>query len=149
MSCEDYKHLMTGYLDDELPDAERERLESHLRACEPCTRELEEFRTIKEHLTMIKFKEPSDAELERYWSRVYNRLERGVGWILFSLGAIVVLCWAAFEFIEEMIKDPEMSLVLKIGVISLIVGGIVLFVSLVRERLTVKKTDKYSREVER
>jgi len=149
VSCEDYKHLMTGYLDGELPDAQRERLESHLRACEACTGELEEFRTIKEHLTMIKFKEPSDTELERYWSRVYNRLERGVGWILFSLGAIVVLCWAAFAFIDEMIKDPDISWVLKIGVVSLIVGAVVLFVSLVRERLTVRKTDKYSREVER
>jgi len=69
--------------------------------------------------------------------------------LLFSLGVIVVLCWAAFEAIEEMIKDPGISLVLKIGVVSLIVGGVVLFVSIARERLTVRKTDKYPREVER
>ena len=98
---------------------------------------------------MIKFKEPSDAELERYWRSVYNRLERGVAWILFSLGAIVVICWGAFLAIEEMIKDPAISIVLKVGVVALIVGGVVLFVSLVRERLTLRKTDKYSREVER
>ena len=98
---------------------------------------------------MIKFKEPSDAELERYWSRIYNRLERGVGWILFSLGAIVLICWGAFEAIEEMIQDPGISLALKVGVVALIVGGAILLVSAVRERLTVRKTDKYSREVER
>jgi len=148
MSCEDYRQLITGY-DDELSVADRERLESHLRACDACRRELDELAAFKEHLTMIKFKEPSDAELERYWSRIYNRLERGLGWILFSLGAIVVLCWAAFEAIEEVIKDPGISLVLKVGVVSLIVGGVVLFVSIVRERLTIRKTDKYSREVER
>ena len=149
MSCEDYRQLITGYVDDELSVADRQRLESHLRACDACRRELEELVAFKEHLTMLKFKEPSDAELQRYWSSIYNRLERGVGWILFSLGAIVVLCWGAFEAIEEMIKDPAISLVLKVGVVSLIVGGVVLFVSLVRERLTVRKTDKYSREVER
>ena len=149
MSCQDYRQLMTGYIDGELPDAQRRELESHLRACEACTRELEEFVAIKENLTMIKFKEPSDAELERYWGRVYNRLERGVAWILFSLGAIVVLCWGAFKMIEEIIQDPNISLVLKIGVVSLVVGVVVLFVSMVRERLTVRKTDKYSREVER
>ena len=149
MSCEDLGHLITGYVDGELSDAERRKLEDHLAACEACRRELDECATIKEHLTMIKFKEPSDAELERYWRSVYNRLERGAAWILFSLGAIVVICWGAFLAIEEMIKDPGISIVLKVGVVALIVGGVVLFVSLVRERLTLRKTDKYSREVER
>lgn len=149
MSCQDYRQLMTGYIDGELSDAQRRELESHLRDCEACARELGEFVAIKENLTMIKFKDPSDAELERYWGRVYNRLERGVGWILFSLGAIVVLSWGAFELLEEIVQDPNVSLVLKVGVVALVVGVVVLFVSLVRERLTVRKTDKYSREVER
>jgi len=149
MSCENYREWITGYVDDELPPPQREQLEDHLRACEACKRELEESLALKEHLTMIKFKEPSDAQLERYWSRIYNRLERGVGWILFSLGAIVLICWGAFEAIEEMIQDPGISLVLKVGVVALIVGGAILLVSAVRERLTVRKTDKYSQEVER
>jgi len=149
MSCEDYRQWITGYVDDELPAPQREQLEDHLRACETCQQELEESLALKEHLTMIKFKEPSDAQLERYWSRIYNRLERGVGWILFSLGAIILTCWAAFEAIEEMIEDPNISLVVKVGVVALIVGVVVLLVSAVRERLTVRKTDKYSREVER
>ncbi|MFH1265309.1 MAG: zf-HC2 domain-containing protein, partial [Planctomycetota bacterium] len=100
MSCENYREWITGYVDDELPAPQREQLEDHLRACEACQRELKESLALKEHLTMIKFKEPSDAELNRYWGRIYNRLERGVGWILFSLGAIVMICWGAFEAIE-------------------------------------------------
>ena len=98
---------------------------------------------------MIHFKEPTDAELDRYWSSVYNRLERSLGWILFSLGAIVVLSWTAFLVLEELLGDPEISLLLKIGVVSLVIGLVVLFVSLVRERLTIRKTDKYSREIDR
>ena len=98
---------------------------------------------------MIQFREPSDAELDRYWSNVYNRLERGLGWILFSLGAILLLCWGAFAAIEEMIQDPNVSMVIKIGVVALVAGLVVLFVSIARERLTMRKTDKYSREVER
>lgn len=149
MSCQHYRPLLTGYVDDELDDAQREQLERHLSACQACARELEELAAFKEHLAMLKFKEPSDAELERYWSRVYNRLERGVGWILFSLGSIILLSWGAFKLIEEMIHDPQITLWVKIGVVSLIVGIVVLFVSAVRERLTVRRTDKYSREVER
>ena len=143
MSCEYCRQLMSGYIDNELSVEQREQLEDHLLTCDACKRELEEFVAIKEHLTMIKFKEPSDAELARYWNSVYNRLERGAGWLLFSLGAIILLCYGAFKLIEEI------ALLLKIGVISLIFGSVALFVSLVRERLTLRKTDKYSREVER
>ncbi len=149
MNCETYKQWISGYVDEELGVEERRQLESHLSTCESCRRELEELVQLKESLAMIQFKEPSDAELDRYWGNVYNRLERGVGWICFSLGAIMLLCWGAFAMIEELIQDPGVSMVVKTGVVALIVGAVILFVSIARERLTVRKTDKYSREVER
>lgn len=149
MSCEDFKPLMMGYLDGELEDRRRDRFEQHLRDCEDCRRELKQFRRMMEELNMVEFREPSDAELERYWSGIYNRLERGVAWIFFSLGAIILLAYGGFKLVEEIIKDPEIALLLKIGVLALIFGGVVLFVSLVRERLALLKTDKYSREVKR
>ena len=109
----------------------------------------EGFAELKAGLAMIKFKEPTDAELERYWRGIYNRLERGLAWILFSVGAIIVLCYGAFELLEEMIKDPSIALILKIGVGALVLGGVALFVSILRERLAVRAKDKYSKEVER
>jgi predicted anti-sigma-YlaC factor YlaD len=149
MNCDDYRPWISGYVDEELAPQEREQLESHLQSCESCRRELEELVQFKEQLAMIQFNEPTDAELDRYWRSVYNRLERGLGWILFSLGTILLLCWGAFEVIEEMIRDPNVSMVVKIGVVALVVGLVVLFVSIARERLTIRQTDKYSREVER
>lgn len=149
MNCEHYKQWISGYVDEELDAGEREQLENHLSSCESCRRELEELVQFKESLAMIQFKEPSDAELDRYWSNIYNRLERGVGWICFSLGAILVLCWGAFAMIEELIQDPDVSITVKIGMVALIVGAVILFVSIARERLTVRKADKYSQEVER
>ena len=89
MSCHEYQDLISGYLDDELPQDQRQRLENHLQTCNSCAETLRQLTTMKEELAMLKFKEPSDAELQRYWSGVYNRLERGIGWILFSLGSIV------------------------------------------------------------
>ena len=98
---------------------------------------------------MIKFKEPSDLELQRYWGGVYNRLERGAGWILLSLGIIVLASFAAIVMVQEMLGDPELPLLMKVGVVALVIGGVTLFVSVFRERLSIKKTDKYSREVQR
>ena len=136
-------------MDDELDAAELQQLERHLQTCESCRRELAELVEIKENLAMIRFKEPLDVELDRYWSSVYNRLERGVGWLCFSLGAILLLCWGALEIIEEMLLDPTLSLVVKTGTVALIVGTVILFVSLLRERLMIQRQDKYSREIQR
>ena len=149
MSCEEFKPMITGYLDDELSPEQRQRLEGHLSTCQECRGELANLGDLKENLAMIKFKEPSDAELERYWKSVYNRLERGLGWVLFSVGAIILLCYGGFKLIEQVIKDPRVALLFKIGLVALVFGVVILFVSLLRERLAVGKVDKYSKEIER
>jgi len=149
MNCVEFKPMMMGYLDGELPAEQRAQFEEHVAACEACARELSEFTKLKEELTTMKFKEPSDEELKQYWDGVYNRLERGLGWVLFSVGAIVLMCYGAFKLIEEMILNPNVALALKVGVVALLFGVVILFVSLLRERLVVRKVDKYSKEVER
>ena len=149
MSCEEFKPMITGYLDDELSPDQLKSLQEHLATCQDCAGELDNLRDLKENLAMIKFREPSDAELDRYWKSIYNRLERGLGWILFSAGAIIVLCYGGFRMIEQVIEDPSIDLLLKIGLVALVFGVVVLFVSLLRERLTIRKVDKYSKEIER
>ena len=149
MSCNEFNRMAGAYLDGELPEEERRRFEEHLASCDACRTELAELKRLTEDLNMMRFKEPGDEELQRYWAGVYNRLERGIGWILLSAGAILTLCYGAFKIIEEMIRDPAVSVVLKVGVCALIAGLVVLFVSLLRERLVVRKVDRYSREVER
>ncbi len=149
MSCDAFEPLLTGYVDGELSDEDRRRVEDHVASCPRCREALAELRGLKEELAMMTFKEPSDVELERYWASVYNRLERGLAWVLLSVGAGVLLSYAAFCLIEDFIKNPTVSLVLKIGVVALVVGGVVLFISLLRERLTVGRSDRYSKEVDR
>jgi predicted anti-sigma-YlaC factor YlaD len=149
MTCEEHKPKLSAYVDGELPADERERLEEHLAACEECRQELAELASLKEELKMIRFKEPTDAEIEQFWRSVYNRLERGIGWILFSVGAIVLLCYGAFKLVEEIIRDPTVAWAVKIGVVALLFGGVILFVSLLRERLAIRRKDRYSREVRR
>ena len=149
MSCEEFEPMIAGYLDGELSPPQRDHLDSHVACCDRCRRELAELTELKENLAMIGFKEPSDVELQRYWRSVYNRLERGLGWILFSIGAIILLCYGAFKLLEALIKDPKVVLSLKIGAVALAFGAVILFVSLLRERLAVRKVDKYSREIER
>ena len=149
MNCDDIEELIGPYCDGELPADQRQRVEDHLAGCETCRAELANLQALEEKLAMIEFAEPTDAGLELYWRGVYNRLERGVGWILLSIGAIIVLCYGGFKLIEEIVRDPSIALVFKFGFIALVFGAVILFVSLLRERLAVRKADRYSREIKR
>jgi predicted anti-sigma-YlaC factor YlaD len=141
--------LITGYIDGELSPEQRATLEKHLAECEDCRREMEQMSRLTEELAGMEFHEPSDDDLERYWSCVYNRLERRLGWVLFTIGAIAVICCCGFGLIEKVTRDPNVGLLLKIGVIALVVGIVLLFVSVLRERLAVCRSDQYSKRVKR
>jgi len=149
MTCHEHQERISGHLDGELSEHEARRFEEHLAVCRDCRDEWERLRNLKEDMAMLKFREPSDAELERYWRNVYNRLERGTGWILFSLGAIITLSYGSIKMFEVILDNADLPWVMKLGIVSLAVGAVVLFVSVVRERLMLRKGDKYSQEVQR
>ena len=144
-----YKQLLMALLDGELAPAERAELETHLADCRECRAELDGFRRLKEVTDMVRFEEPDDAVWASYWHGIYNRLERGLGWILLSLGAIVLLAYGTFRLVEGLFADPTVALLVKVGVGAGLLGIVVLVVSLVRERLFGLRSDRYSREVRR
>ena len=143
MACAEYKDLLMGYLDNELANGQREQLERHLAECKDCWEELEEFKKLKTITDDMELAEPEDKLWEDYWGGIYNRIERGIGWILFSIAAIVLLIYGGFRAIEEMVKDPTVDIILKVGLLVLIAGLAVLFVSVLRERLYFRKKDRY------
>jgi len=143
MTCDDYRELLMGCLDDELTADQRKTLESHLAGCAQCRAEFDDFRKLKAITDDVSLLEPEDKLWEQYWGSLYNRLERGLGWILFGMSAILLLIYGGFKMIEEIIKDPALGLGLKIGLLALIVGLAILLVSLVRERLYFRSRDRY------
>ncbi|MBN1456810.1 MAG: zf-HC2 domain-containing protein [Sedimentisphaerales bacterium] len=143
MTCQDYKDLMMGYLDNELDDDQKQIFEQHLLNCSDCKKELQEFRQLKEITDEVHFVELEDRIWDRYWSGVYNRIERGVGWILSSVAAIILLIYVGFKAIEDIIKDPTLGILLKVALLMLITGIATLFVSVLREKLYFRKKDRY------
>jgi len=143
MSCQDYKDLMMAYLDDELDAEQRKEFEEHLASCRQCSAEFEEFKGLKKLTENVNFVEPEERIWQQYWGGIYNRLERGIGWILFSVSAILLLIYAGFKVIEAVIKDPTVESWLKAALLVLLAGLAILFVSVARERLYFRKKDRY------
>ena len=143
MTCNNYKDLMMGYLDDELSDEQRTTFQEHLTDCSDCRLELEEFKKLKAITDDVTLMEPEDKIWQQYWGNIYNRLERGVGWILFGISAILLLIYGGFKMIEDIVNDPKTGFGLKVGLIALIIGLAILFVSVARERLHFWSKDRY------
>lgn len=148
MTCQEYKDLMMAYLDNELDEGQQRVFAQHLASCEHCTREMEEFRRLKQMTDEVDLVEPEDRLWQQYWGGVYNRIERGIGWVVFSLAGILLVVYGGFTAIEKVIEDPSVSLLLKVGLLALLVGLAILFVSVLRERIYFWSKDRY-RDVRR
>jgi hypothetical protein len=142
------EELKSKYFDGNLSEEEKKELGELIGKDNKVEKELEEMDKLKEVIDMLEPLDP-EKEWEEYWSSLYNRLERGIGWIVFSLGVILTFTFLGFQFIKELIRDPQIALYAKVGLIALILGLSILFASVLRERITLSRTDKYSKEVKR
>lgn len=143
-----FRQLMTGALDNELSAVEQAEFEQMLAASPERQNEWNQHRKLKELTMQLKFTHPPEEVWDRYGVNVYNRIERRAAWILVSLGAMVVLFFAGYKAVESMLADTQTPWLAKGGILALLAGGVILFVSVLREKLFTRKTDKY-REVQR
>jgi len=143
---EDKRKLLAGYVDGELSNEEREAFEREMQRDPQLRAELQEFRKLKEVTSMVRYADLPDEVWESYWQSLYRKLERGIGWILLSIGSIILLCFGLHQGLHGLYIDPTVSIWVKIGVTALGGGVIFLLVSFVRERLFAYRHDRY-REV--
>lgn len=143
MTCREYRDLMMAFVDGELDAPQRKAFEDHIAGCPGCAAELAQFQKLKSLTDCVALAEPEDRIWQQYWDSVYNRIERGLGWILFSIAAILLILYGGFKAIEAILRDPGVGLCLKITLLTLIVGVGVLFVSVARERLYFWKRERY------
>lgn len=148
MDHQQIKELISSYYDEELDEEQKKIIKKHLEDCPECQKEYEEMGKFEEVMSKMELKKPPKEAWKVYWTSVYNRLERRIGWILFSIGVMILLFFGGYKIVEEIIKDPSISFLLKVGILAVLGGVVVLLVSLIREQLFVRKRERY-KEVEK
>ncbi len=148
MDHQKIKELISFYHEGELSAEEKRTVEEHMEHCEECRKEFAEMGEFEEVMGKMELKKPQKEVWEVYWSTIYNRLERKIGWILLSIGAMILLFFGGYKAIEGIIQDPSISALLKVGILAAIGGVVVLLVSLLREQIFVHKRERY-KEVEK
>ena len=140
---ENIHEMLAGYVDGELSEVERHTFEQELDRNPKLQAELKEFMKLKEVTGLVKYADLPEEVWESYWQSLYRKTERGVGWIFYSIGAIVLVCYGLFELFSNLFVNPEVPMLIKIGVTALVLGSGVLLVSLVRERIFAYRRDRY------
>lgn len=146
MERDRFRLLMMKALDGELAGSEHSEFENFLRD-EECRQEWQSFRKVKEATVDLKLASPAPEVWDGYWRGVYNRMERGIAWILVSLGAVVLCAWGALEAVSALWADAQVPLIVKIAIFTLAAGLFLLFFSVIRERWFTSRHDKYKEVV--
>ena len=142
------RELMMRALDGELSDGRQAEFENLIAADESLRVEWERLEQVKEGTASLELKQPPEELWEGYMDSVYRRVERGIVWILLSVGTIVLISYGLWQGISELIDDLTVPWYVKGGVLALLVGIVILVVSVIREKYFVFKDDPY-RDVNR
>lgn len=143
MKCEQWKPLLAGYLDGELTEDERGHFKSHLSHCSDCREDLHRLRELKEVTDQMKHENPPDAFWDRYWLGIYNRIERGLAWVLLCAGGVLLLGFGMWHLLHGFLLNPSEPLVLRLGTGIMVAGMVVLSASFIRERIRMWRHDPY------
>jgi len=137
--CQEIDELLSGYLDGELTQQVRQRVELHLEACDKCRAAIDEMAQMQDAVGELSFGEMSLHE----WSHLMNdltvRTSRGFGWLFYVVGILIVLGYGIYEFAI----DDEVPALVKTGVTGIAVGIVLLFLSILRQRIIASKSDRY------
>lgn len=69
-----------------------------------------------------RLKEPP-PELWDSWSRSsFTKVERGIGWILFTAGALVLLLYGAWVVLSDLLTDPGIAWWIRAAVVAVTAG---------------------------
>ena len=146
---ERFNILLMGAVDGELTEPEQIEFMQFVTKYPEYKNEWQKYQKIKEVTKTMKFKEPGSEQWDKYWINIYNCIERGIGWFIFSIGCMILLTYGLFKVVVSIFAEPQLEGIIKVGILAIIAGAVILLVSVVRERLFVRKTDSYSKEVQR
>jgi hypothetical protein len=130
---------LSGYLDGELTQQQRQKVDIHLGSCESCRKNLEDLENLRTKMGAAQLSNMNQDQWREMMDDTTVQVSRGFGWILF-VGALLILAGIG---IYEFVIDSSIELTMKLLISAVYLGLGALFVSVLRQRLIERKSDKY------
>ena len=131
--------LLSGYIDGELTQQQRQEVEVHCAGCRACADDLEQLNALRAEIGAAKLSQYGEDTWREAMNDTTVKASRGIGWLLLIGGILACAGLAVFAFLT----DPAIALRAKIIAGAVYGGMALLFVSVLRQRLIERKTDKY------
>ena len=132
------EELLSGFLDGALTQGDGQRVQVHLEDCAECRAHLREMSELREVTMSTRFAMPADDQWDERPRGPVSLWSRRLGWLL-------VVAWlvgiAAFV-LWEIAVGPQ-SLLEKTLVFGGLTGALLLFVSILADRLRTLPGDRY------
>lgn len=132
------EELLSGYLDGALPQAVSQRVRLHIEDCAECQHLHAEMKTLRETAMSTRFEIPYDEDWPELPETRPSWASRFTGWSLLIVWAAVIAGLALWRVVSQSGDPLEVFLILGLP------GGLVLlFISVLLDRLKDLKTDRY------
>jgi hypothetical protein len=141
MVCKRFQSEGMKLLDGEMNAEEKSAYEAHLRDCEDCRREMEEIGMVVQMTDELLLRDPEDEFWDSYWNGLYRRMERGAGFFFVIAGVVALILYG----IVRAVTSPKFLTVGGLSTAAVLIGFLILFLSVARERYYERKNDPYRR----
>ncbi len=138
-SCELIQEKLSAYLDNELTQQDSQRVGGHLNECDRCRRTYDDFTRLRGDVGELRFSEPPADEWRNMMSGFTFNATRGIGWLLWGGGAVVLAGYGIYSFAT----DPTVKAIERVGVLAVILGVVLLFLTVLADRIRGYRDDKY------
>ena len=138
-NCHSVDELLSGYMDGELTQQERQRVEIHMGGCQRCSARLRELGKLRASIGKLQLNGIAEEEWKLMMNDAVARTARGVGWLLVIGGVLAMVGYIGYEFVLAHADPP----LIKWAVGALYLGFAVLLLSVLRQRFVARRKDKY------
>ena len=140
---EEIHAMLSAYFDEELTQADRQRVRLHVDECDDCRTTLREMSEIQQLTSQMKFRQPPETVMDALEARMSVQAPRTAGWTLVIMGmlgfAVYVLVYALRHF-----RWPSVLEVVAGGAVT---GVVLVFVSVLRQRWLERPHDRYRKVI--
>ena len=141
--CSETETLISGYLDSELTQGDRQKIELILDECPTCQQCLVEMKKLRQQVGSLKYGKMTMTEKNKLSDEVTGSTGANIGQVLLLGGFVVLYGSGLLLILKELIGNEEAPLFIRLGLPVLFLGLGVLFVTVLLQRINTSKTDRY------
>ena len=139
--CENVGEKLSGYLDGELSQQESQRISVHLSQCEGCSQTYEQLKQLQTAVSQTFYPNMEQQKMNAVLDDLTSSRMFDFAWFAIVSGVLISIVFGVYHFW----LDSSIPLYSKLFMSLIWGGGIGLFLTVLRQRLIISKTDKYNK----